>query len=57
MGLEILSEVSQRQISYVITYVESKKVVQINSFTKQKQTQPQKTNAWLPKGIVGWGQK
>ena len=36
MDLEILSEVSQRQISYVITYVESKKVIQMNSFTKQK---------------------
>ena len=57
MDLEILSEVSQRQISYAITYVESKKVIQMNSFTKQKQTGPQKTNSWFPKGIVGWGQK
>ena len=34
----ILSGVRQRQISY-ITYVESKKMIQMNLFTKQKQTQ------------------
>ena len=40
MDLEILilSEVSQRQISYDITYVESKKMIQMNLCTKQKQT-------------------
>ena len=37
MNLEIitLSEVRQRQISYDI-YVESKKMIQMNLFTKQK---------------------
>ena len=40
MDLEIiiLSEVSQRQISHDITYMESKKMMQMNLFTKQKQT-------------------
>ena len=40
--------VGQRQISYDITYVESKKMIQMNLFTKQTQTL--KTNLWLPKG-------
>ena len=35
----ILSEVTQRKISHDITYVESKKtLIQMNLFTKQKQT-------------------
>ena len=41
MDLEIiiLSEVSQRQISYDITYMWNlKKMIQMNLFTKQKQT-------------------
>ena len=37
LGIVILSEVRQRQISYDITYMWNlKKVVQINLFTKQK---------------------
>ena len=34
----ILSEVSERQISHDISYVESKKMIQMNLLTKQKQT-------------------
>ena len=51
MQLEIiiLSEVRQRQM-YDMTYMESKKMIQMNIFTKQKQTHRQKTNLWLPKG-------
>ena len=37
LGIIILSEVSQTNIWYHL-YVESKKVIQMNLFTKQKQT-------------------
>ena len=40
----------ERQILYDITYMESKKIIQINVYAKQKQTQIQKTKLWLPKG-------
>ena len=30
--------------------MDSKKIVQMNVYTKQKQTHRQKTNLWLPKG-------
>ena len=54
MNLEIiiLSEVvRKRQMSYNIVYIWNlKKVIQMNLFTKQKQTYKQKTNLWLPKG-------
>ena len=55
MDLEIiiLSEVRERQISYDNTYTETKKMTQRNLFTKQTQTQ--KTNLWLSKGITGVG--
>ena len=51
MQLEIiiLSEVRQRQM-YDMTYMESKKMIQMNIFTKQKQTHRQKINLRLPKG-------
>ena len=43
MGLEVvlLSEISQteKQIQYGITYVESKKMIQMSFFTKQKPSQ------------------
>ena len=43
MGLEvvILSEISrtEKQIQYGITYVESKKMIQMSFFTKQKPSQ------------------
>ena len=48
--------VGQRQISYDITYVESKKMIQVNLFYKtETNTQMQKANLWLPKGIEGEG--
>ena len=63
MNLEIitLSEVRQRQISYDI-YVESKKMIQMNLFTKQKQTHRHRkqTYSYQREGLVGggeWGEK
>ena len=48
MDLEIiiLSEVSQRKTNIIqyCLYVESKNMIQMKLFTKQKQTQTQKTN-------------
>ena len=52
----IPSEVRQRKtnITYHL-YVEPKKVIQRNSCTKQTDSQTQKTNLKLPKGMgVGW---
>ena len=49
MDLEIiiLSEVSQRQISYDITYMWNlEKMVQMNLFTKQKQTHRQRKQTY-----------
>ena len=43
----------ERQIYHL--YVESKNVIQMNLFTKQKQTHRLKTNLWLPKGKGGVG--
>ena len=38
-------------MSYNIVYIWNlEKVIQMNLFTKQKQTYKQKTNLWLPKG-------
>ena len=50
----ILSEVGQTKTSIAryCLYVESKKMVQMNLFTKWKQTQ--KTNFWLSKGKGMW---
>ena len=55
MNLEMitLSEVRQRQISYDI-YVESKKMIQMNLFTKQNRGTDIE-NLELPKGRVGGG--
>ena len=40
-----MSKVKQRQIAYDITYMWNlKKVMQMNSFTKEKQTRKQKTS-------------
>ena len=55
MDLEIiiLSEVSQKDKYHTISHVESKKMIQMNLFTKQTDSQTQKTNLWLPKGKGG----
>ena len=53
----ILSEESQTERKIHRLYVEFLKIIQMNLFTKQKQTQQtQKTNLWLPKGIVRRGE-
>ena len=39
---------------YDITYMWNQKMTQMNLFTKQKQTQTEKINLWLPKGKGGW---
>ena len=58
MDLEIiiLSEVRQKKTNIICyhLYVESKKMIQMNLFTKHKHSQTQKTNLWLSKG-KGWG--
>ena len=53
----ILSEVSQRKTNIIRHYlhVESKKMIQMNLFTIQKQTHRQKINFWLPKMKGGKG--
>jgi len=53
MDLEIIiiSEASQRQISYDITYMWNLKMIQMNLFTKQKQIDR------LRKGTVGYQQE
>ena len=38
----MLSEISQRQISYDITYVWNLKIIQMNLYRKEKQTHRQK---------------
>ena len=47
----ILSEVRQRHISYDIAYMWNLifKMIQMNLFTKQKNSQILKSNLWLPK--------
>ena len=51
-----LNNFSVCQIPYDITYMwNPKKMRYMNLFMKQKQTQTQKTNIRLPKGIGGWG--
>ena len=41
----------ERQLPYDTTYMWNlKRMIQLNLFTRQKQTQTQKTNVWLPKG-------
>ena len=60
MNLEmiILSEVRQKQVSYDIIYKwHLKKMIQMNLFTKQKQTHRyrREKKQWLPKGKVGRG--
>ena len=56
MNLELIILREERQTEkdkyhIIPLYVESKIIVQVNLFTKQKQTHRQKTNIWLPK----WG--
>ena len=48
----MLSEISQRQISYDITYVWNLKIIQMNLYRKEKQTHRQK-NLWFLKGRRG----
>ena len=52
MDLEIvkLSEVSQRKrdIVWYHLYTDSKKIKQMKTFTKHKQTQTRRANLWLP---------
>ena len=55
MNLEniILSEVchTERQTLYDITYIWNLKIIQMNLYTKQKQTHGhRKKHLWLPKG-------
>ena len=59
MDLEIviLSEVRKRQTLYDITYVESKKIIEMNLFTKQKQIYRQKDIFVFFKPVVTKGGK
>ena len=54
----ILSKVSQRQISYNISYMQNLKY-DTNELIYKTETDPQaqKTNFWLPKGKAGGGDK
>ena len=64
MDIEIIIQSSNRekQMTYNIPYRWNlkRKQIQMNLFAKQKETQTQKTNSWLPKGkgerdtIGGW---
>ena len=47
-----LSEARQRKAIFVWyhLYMESKKMIQMNLSTKEKESQIYKTNLWLPKG-------
>ena len=51
----ILSELSQRKMSIIwhCLYRESRKIIKMNLLIKQKDSQKEKTNTWLPKGK--WG--
>ena len=59
MDLEIviLSEVSQTKTNIIRyhLYVESKKMIQMNLFTKQKWTHRHRKQTWLPEGKAGAG--
>ena len=48
----ILSDINQKQISYDITYMESKKMIQMSLFMKQKETQTLKTDFGYQRGKV-----
>ena len=52
MNLEIiiLSELSQKDISYITYTWNLKKMIQMNLFTKQKLTHQHRKQTWLPKG-------
>ena len=52
MDLEMIKYVRQRKtnIIWYHFYVESKKMIQMNLFTKQKQTHRLQKQTWLPKG-------
>ena len=58
MGIEIiiLSEVSQTKINIIYHLnVETKKMIQMNLFTKQKQTHRHRKQTWLQKEKEGKG--
>ena len=50
---------SDREINIIWyhLYVKSKKMIQINLFTKQKQTNRHRKQLWLPKGKWVWKDK
>ena len=53
LEISILSEVSQTKTNiWYRLYAESKKMIQMNLFTKQKQTQ--RMNWWLLGGGIDW---
>ena len=52
----ILSEVSQRQILYEITYMWNLKIIQMNLFTKQKQTHRHRKQSYGYQRGKGGGQ-
>ena len=52
LKMKILSEVSQRQISCDITYMESKTMIPMNLFKTEIDSQTLNTNLCLPKGKV-----
>ena len=54
LGIIILSEARQRQISYDIIYMQNlEEMIQMNLFTQHKQTHRLKRmNVWLPEGRV-----
>ena len=56
MDLIILSEVSQRKISYDnVNICGISKMIQMNLFTKQKQTHRHREQTLVAKGEEGWG--
>ena len=48
-----ISDKEKTNIIWYHLYVESKNIIEMNLYTKQKQTHRQKINFWLPKGK--WG--
>ena len=57
MDLEniILSKISQRQITYDNTYMRNLKIIQMNLYTKQTDSQTYIEKLWLPNGTGSWG--
>ena len=57
MDLEIIIlNYSEEDKYHMILHMESKKMIQTNLFTKQKQTHKQKSNLQLQKGIAECGE-